>query len=98
MEVNVIIGACTIQLYLPGVASLKEKRGLLKPILVQLRRRFDVAAAEVEHQDSWQTAGIAIVAVANETSHIYAVLEHAVHWVEDEYRGVEIIAWDVELR
>lgn len=93
-----IIGACTIQLYLPGVASLKEKRGLLKPLLTQLRRRFEVAAAEVAHQDRWQSAGIAIVAVANESRHVYAVLENAVHWIENEYRDIEITAWSVELR
>lgn len=93
-----IIGACTIQLYLPGVASLKEKRGLLKPLLTQLRRRFDVAVAEVEHQDRWQSAAIAIVAVANETGHVYTVLENAVHWIEDEYRFLEITDWSVELR
>ena len=93
-----IIGACTIQLYLPGVTSLKEKRGLLKPLLTQLRRRFDVAVAEVEHQDRWQSAAIAIVAVANETGHVYAVLENAVHWIEDEYRFLEITDWSVELR
>ncbi len=93
-----IIGACTIQLYLPGVASLKEKRGLLKPLLTQLRRRFDVAVAEVGHQDRWQSAAIAIVAVANETGHVYAVLENAVHWIEAEYRFLEITDWNVELR
>jgi len=93
-----IIGACTIQLYLPGVNSLKEKRSLLKPLLNQLRQRFDVAAAEVEWQDRWQSSSIAVVAVANETAHIYAVLEHAVHWIEDEFRDVEIIGWNVELR
>ena len=93
-----IIGACTIQLYLPGVFSLKEKRGVLKPLLTQLRRQFEVAAAEVGQHDTWQSAEIAVVAVSNNTSHIYAVLEKAVHWIEEEYRAVEIQDWAVELR
>jgi uncharacterized protein YlxP (DUF503 family) len=93
-----IIGACTIQLYLPGVFSLKEKRGVLKPLLNQLRRQFEVAAAEVGNQDTWQSADIAVVAVSNEAGHIYAVLEKAVHWIEEEYRGVEVLTWAVELR
>jgi len=93
-----IIGACTIQLYLPGVFSLKEKRGVLKPLLNQLRRQFEVAAAEIGNQDTWQSADIAVVAVSNDTGHIYAVLEKVVHWIEGEYRGVEVLDWAVELR
>lgn len=93
-----IIGACQIQLYLPGIASLKEKRGVLKPLLTQLRRQFEVAAAEVAHHDVWQSAGIAIVAVSNEAGHVYAVLENAVHWIEDNYYQVEIVDWNLELR
>ncbi|MDY0019506.1 MAG: DUF503 domain-containing protein [Anaerolineae bacterium] len=93
-----IIGACTIELLLPGVTSLKEKRGVLRPLLHQLRQRFEVAAAEVAHQDAWQTSNIALVAVANEASHIYTVLEHAVHWIEDAYCAVQVITWEIELR
>ena len=93
-----IIGACTIQLYLPGVFSLKEKRGVLKPLLNQLRRQFEVAVAEVGNQDTWQSAEIAVVVVSNHTGHIYAVLEKVVHWIEEEYRAVEVLDWAVELR
>ena len=93
-----IIGASTLHLYLPGVFSLKEKRSLIKPLLSQLRRRFEVAAAEVGNNDTWQTADIAIVAVANDTSHVYTVLDKAVRWIEEEYRTVELLDWDTELR
>ena len=93
-----IIGACTIHLYLPGVGSLKGKRSLIKPLLKQLRKRFEVAAAEVDNNDTWQSSDIAVVAVSNDTSHIYAVLEKAVHWIEQEYRIVEVVDWDMELR
>ncbi len=93
-----IIGACTVQLYLPAVASLKEKRSLIKPLLAQLRRRFEVAAAEVAHHDTWQSAEIAFVTVANDSGHVYAVLEKAAHWVEDDYRAVSVTDWQIELR
>ena len=86
-----IIGACTIQLYLPGVFSLKEKRGVLKPLLNQLRRQFEVAAAEVGNQDTWQSADIAVIAVSNESGHIYAVLEKAVYALPEKHR--EAIRW-----
>ena len=53
-----IIGACSVELYLPGSGSLKGKRSILKPILTQLRRKFDLAAAEVAHNDVWQSAAV----------------------------------------
>ena len=93
-----IIGACTLHLYLPGVFSLKEKRHLLKPLLSQLRRRFEVAAAEVGENDTWQRAVVAVVTVSNETNHVYAVLDKVARWVEEEYRAVELVDWEVELR
>ena len=93
-----IIGACTLHLYLPGVASLKEKRSVVKPLLNQLRKRFELAAAEIEHHDVWQTSDIGIVAVSNDAGHIYSVLEKAVHWVEDNYFQVQVIDWETELR
>jgi hypothetical protein len=95
---TMVVGACTIRLYLPGIASLKQKRSRIKPLLNQLRRRFEVAAAEVDAQDTWQTSGIAIVAVSNDAGHIYAILEHAVHWIEEQYHAVEILDWAIELR
>jgi len=93
-----VIGVCILQLYLPSVASLKAKRSILKPLLHQLRRRFEVATAEVDHQDVWQSADVAVVAVANESGHIHRVLERAVHWVEAYDPRVEVIDWQVELR
>jgi len=93
-----IVGACTIQLYLPGAHSLKDKRSVIRPLMNQLRRRFEVAAAEVDHQDLWQSAEIAIVTVANEAGHVYVILERAIHWIEDSYRQVEVVDWTTDLR
>lgn len=93
-----IIGACTIDLYLPGVASLKEKRRWLKPLLKKLQREFGLAVAEVDKQDVWQSSRIGLAVVSNDTSHVYSVLEHAVHWIEDEYLAVQVMDWQIELR
>ncbi|MBN1875499.1 MAG: DUF503 domain-containing protein [Anaerolineae bacterium] len=93
-----IIGACVVHLYLPGVMSLKEKRALLKPLCNQLRKHFEVAVAEVENQDIWQSADLAIVTVANASDHVYAVLDKTLQWIEAEYRAVEIMDWETELR
>ncbi len=93
-----IIGACTLRLHLAGCTSLKEKRGRLKPLLARLRREFNVAAAEVELQDVWQSAEIAIVTVANETARVESQLDQIVRWVERSWPELEVVAAQVELR
>ena len=54
-----------MELYLPGVHSLKEKRHILKPLLNDIRNDFNVSAAEVEMHDEWQHAVLACVCVGN---------------------------------
>ncbi len=93
-----IIGACTLRLHLAGCASLKDKRSRLKPLLARLRREFNVAAAEVDLQDVWQSAEIAVVTVANETARIHSQLDQVVTWVERTWPELEVVAAQIELR
>ena len=93
-----VIVACQLKLHLPGCASLKEKRGLVKPLLARLHREFDVAAAEVEHQDVWQTAVLAVVAVGNDAAHLEAELQGIVRWVERNRPEVEVVDAQFEHR
>lgn len=56
--------AVRVELRIPDAHSLKEKRGRVKPVIAELRKRFGVSVAEVDHQELWQrtTLGIAVVA------------------------------------
>ncbi|MFQ5419781.1 MAG: DUF503 domain-containing protein [Anaerolineae bacterium] len=62
-----VVITCVIKLQLDGVYSLKEKRHLLKPLLARLPQQFNLAAAEIEHRDVWQTAVIGLVGIGNES-------------------------------
>lgn len=85
-----IIATCKMQLHLPGVGSLKEKRGVLKSLLARLHREFNVSAAEVDYHDVWQSAGLACVLVSTERSHAEAQLAAVVRWIEHNRPDVEI--------
>jgi uncharacterized protein YlxP (DUF503 family) len=93
-----ILAVCQLKLHLSGCASLKEKRGRLKPLIARLHREFDVAVAEVEHQDVWQTAGLAIVAVGNDDGRLQAGLQSIVRWIENNRPEVEVADGQIELR
>jgi uncharacterized protein YlxP (DUF503 family) len=92
-----IIGACTVDLHLPGNGSLKGKRSILKPLLLRLRKEFNLAAAEVDYHDVWQSAQIALVSVSTDAGHLQALLERAVHWIEKQRPDLDVIGWRIEV-
>lgn len=65
-----IIGVLTAQLHLQGISSLKEKRSIVKGLIGRLKSRFNVSAAEVDHQDSKTSAIVGIATVSNDTRFI----------------------------
>ena len=70
---------------------------VLKSIQQRLHNRFNVSVAEVEHNDSWQLAGIAIACVSNSAAHANEVLSKSVNLVESLRLDVEIIDEEIEL-
>jgi uncharacterized protein YlxP (DUF503 family) len=72
-----------VTLHLPDSASLKDKRQVVRSVLARLRNTFEVAAAEVARQDSWQIAVLGIAYVSGEASHAEEVIDHAVRYIED---------------
>ena len=92
-----IIGACTVDLHLPGNGSLKGKRSILKPLLLRLRKEFNLATAEVDYHDVWQSAQIALVSVSTDAGHLQALLERAVHWIEKQRPDLDVIGWRIEV-
>jgi uncharacterized protein len=92
-----IIGACIVELRLPGSHSLKGKRHILKPLLNRLRREFNLATAEVAQNDLWQMAEIAFVTVANDPGRVHALLEKAVRWIETYRPDVQVVDWQIEI-
>jgi hypothetical protein len=61
-------------LLLGDVHSLKEKRGVLRPIVAELHRRFEVSAAETGGQDLYRRAEISVSVVAGDHTHVADVL------------------------
>jgi uncharacterized protein len=80
-----------VDLHLPQARSLKAKRAVIRPILEGLRHRFAVSAAEVDHHDRWQRAGLGVAVVAASVSHVEDVLDSAERfiWAQPD---VEILA------
>ncbi|MEO7985620.1 MAG: DUF503 domain-containing protein [Gemmatimonadales bacterium] len=85
-----ILAMQTWDLHLPACHSLKEKRGVLKPLTVALRRSLNVSVAETGHQDLWQRAEIACAAIGTARPVVEEVLRSADRMV-DETDGIRIV-------
>jgi uncharacterized protein len=94
---NAIIGLCTLDLYLPGVSSLKEKRSILQSMLKRIQNTFNASAAEVDYQDVWQSAQIAVAVVTNATSHADQMLTSILNWIEANFPHVSIVKQKTEI-
>ncbi len=79
-----VVGLLSVELHVPGSRSLKDKRMVLRRIKDRLKK-FNVAVSEVEHQDLWQRAALAVVTVSTEEAHADRELQA----VADEIDRVE---------
>jgi uncharacterized protein len=73
--------ALTVEVRIPAATSLKAKRSVVKSIAETCRRRFGVAAAETDHQDTWQRAQLAFAAVSGSPSHCEDVMDEVERYV-----------------
>ncbi|SDD48657.1 hypothetical protein SAMN04489747_1046 [Auraticoccus monumenti] len=62
-------------LLLGDVHSLKEKRSVVRPVVAELRRRFEVSVAETGHLDLHRRAAVGVGVVAADRAHVVDVLD-----------------------
>ena len=82
-----IVGVCTVELFIPEGHSLKVKRQVLQSLKNRLREKFNLSVAEVGEQDLWQKSILGLACVANESAHVNQVLEQALNLI----RGIPTI-------
>jgi uncharacterized protein YlxP (DUF503 family) len=80
---GVYTGSLALDLVLGDVQSLKQKRSVVRPIVAELRRKFEVAAAEAGHLDLHRRALVGVAVVSPDRGHCERVLDSAVRLVTD---------------
>ncbi len=88
------IAAAKARLHIHASSSLKDKRRVIHSVVSQLRNRLSVSAAEVDANDSWQTATIGISVVSGDFQTAERLLERALEFVERAAPEAEVV--DVE--
>src|SRR5215470_8487072 len=76
------VGLLTLELRLPDAHSLKDKRQILRSLKDRLRRKFNIAIAEMDFHDVWQSSIIGIVTLSNAEQHVEESLQHVLREAE----------------
>lgn len=92
-----------VTLQIPESGSLKAKRQVLRRITDRVKARFNVSVAEVDDNDLWQKAQLALAVVGNERRHVGEQMDKVLHFIEELYvapvthREVETLSFGDEL-
>jgi len=92
-----MLATLTIHLHLPACASLKEKRGRIKPLISRLHREFNISVAEIDLNDKWQEAVIGCAMIGNDHAFLQSALGNVVKWVEGNWSDGDIIEQRIEI-
>jgi uncharacterized protein len=91
------VGLLTLEIYVPGIVSLKEKRGVVKPLVARLRHEFNVSVAEVEAQDQLGHTVLAVAAVSPSPDYVHGLLTRVAECVGEWRLDAELIDYTIEL-
>ncbi len=77
-----VVGLLQVELTIPSADSLKAKRMVLRSLKDRIRKNFNVSIAEVEDNDQWQSAVLAVALVSNDKRFANQVLSKVVDFIE----------------
>ncbi|HLW82109.1 MAG TPA: DUF503 domain-containing protein [Candidatus Acidoferrales bacterium] len=89
------IGVVTLEIHIPYARSLKDKRQVLRSLKDRLRGHFNVAVAELEHQDLWQRSVVGVVGISGEDGHLAETMS-AVLEESQQVLGRDLISHEIE--
>ncbi len=99
---SMFIGIGRYEMFIPASTSLKDKRQVTRAVTQSVRKRFNVAIAEVDHLDLWQRTAFGVSCIAESMGHCRDVLQEvekaiarsAIDGGEIIDRSIEIVAME----
>lgn len=76
----IVYAECTF--FIPEVASLKQKRSVLKRMTDRVKNAYNVSVAEIDHQDLWQRTTVALVSTASSKDAAEREVRRAIRFLE----------------
>jgi uncharacterized protein YlxP (DUF503 family) len=90
-----VVGLANIECIIYDAHSLKDKRAVLQKILMKVKQRYNVSAAEVDFQDVWQRTKIAFAVVASQKAAVEKEIQKALKLI-DSFPEIERTITNIE--
>ena len=89
------IGLVTLEIHIPDARSLKDKRQVLRSLKDRLRGHFNVAVAELDHQDLWQRSVVGVVGISADDQYLSQSMA-AVLEASEQVLGRDLISHEID--
>ncbi len=89
------VGLLTLEIHIEDARSLKDKRQVLRSLKDRLRARFNVAVAELAHQDLWQRSTVGVVTISGDAKHLDESLT-AIATESENILGRDLVSQQIE--
>ena len=89
------IGLLTLEIHIPDARSLKDKRQVLRSLKDRLRAHYNVAIAELEHQELWQRSRVGVVSISGDSKYLEESLE-AIAAESERILGRDLVSQEID--
>jgi uncharacterized protein YlxP (DUF503 family) len=93
---EIYVGVAQLELHIPEARSLKAKRAPIRSLVEKIRNRHQVLVVEVDHQNLYQRAGLAVCALSTNPVDAEARLQRVRKTVDLNWSG-HVLSWEVEV-
>jgi uncharacterized protein YlxP (DUF503 family) len=90
------VGIAKVEIFLPGLKSLKAKRRIINSLKGKIRAKFNVGVNEIDFLNKWQHSLIGIVSVSNDSRFLQSLLNKIVNQLK-EIRNINILDWSIKI-
>jgi len=80
------IASAVVEVIMPDVHTLKEKRQIIKSVIQRTRNIFNVSIAEVDEMDRWQIGVLGLACVSGKSVHANQQLDAVLRLLEEDGR------------
>ncbi|GAK59033.1 hypothetical protein U27_06009 [Candidatus Vecturithrix granuli] len=91
-----VIGVCTIKLYLPDNHSLKGKRQIVNSLKGKLHNRFNISIAEIDHLDVWQRSTLGVAMISKDQVYVDRELNKMIQFIESSHFASYFMDYSIE--
>lgn len=85
-----VIGSLVLEIHIPDATNLKEKRMVIRSLKEKLKSKFNVAVSEIDKQDLWQSAVVAVVTVTSDKFQTEKILNSIINFIDENFPHLHI--------